>query len=76
MSGSANSGMAEAFEEAIEAIYLASASPSAWPAALDAIASCTNDVGTVLIYIRDDGTVSTASLRRCSRSTGTDGRCT
>jgi DNA-binding CsgD family transcriptional regulator len=49
----------ERFSAAIEAVYAASALPSAWPDALSAIASCTDDVGSVLIYIRDDGTVGT-----------------
>lgn len=40
---------------AIEAIYIAAADPSHWPAALQAIADCFDDVGAILIYGRDDG---------------------
>ena len=40
---------------AIESIYIAAADPSHWPATLQAIADCFDDVGAILIYGRDDG---------------------
>lgn len=40
---------------AVEAVYGAAATPSLWPAALQTIADCFDDVGAVLIYQRDDG---------------------
>jgi DNA-binding CsgD family transcriptional regulator/PAS domain-containing protein len=44
-----------AFVAAVEEIYNAAPEPSRWPHALQAIADCFGDVGTVLIYGRDDG---------------------
>jgi DNA-binding CsgD family transcriptional regulator/PAS domain-containing protein len=44
------------FVAALEAIYLAAAEPSEWPSALQSIADVFDDVGTVMIYGRDDGT--------------------
>ncbi|KFC67533.1 putative LuxR-family regulatory protein [Bosea sp. LC85] len=43
------------FVSAVEAVYAAAATPSLWPAALQTIADCFDDVGAVLIYQRDDG---------------------
>jgi DNA-binding CsgD family transcriptional regulator len=53
------------FIAAVEAIYVAASDPSLWPAALQAIADVFGDVGTVMIYARDDGgfgAISSASL--------------
>src|SRR5665213_2771412 len=47
--------MAEAFVVAGAAIYGAAANPANWPYALQAIADCFEDAGTILIYGRDDG---------------------
>jgi DNA-binding CsgD family transcriptional regulator/PAS domain-containing protein len=47
------------FVVAVEAIYAAAATPSQWPDALDAIAACFDDVGSLLIYQRDDGSYGT-----------------
>jgi DNA-binding CsgD family transcriptional regulator/PAS domain-containing protein len=47
------------FVAAVEAIYAAAAAPSAWPDALQAIADCLGDVGSLLIYQRDDGSFGT-----------------
>ena len=41
--------------EAIETIYSTVSEPSLWPAALQAIADVTEDVGAVLVFARDDG---------------------
>jgi DNA-binding CsgD family transcriptional regulator/PAS domain-containing protein len=41
--------------DAVRAIYDAATDPDLWPRALDAIAACTGDVGTVLMWKRDDG---------------------
>lgn len=43
------------FVSAVEAVYAAAATPSLWPAALQTIADCFDDVGAVMIYQRDDG---------------------
>ncbi len=40
---------------AVRSIYEAAASPDLWPAALQAIADCFGDIGTVLMWKRDDG---------------------
>lgn len=40
---------------AIEAIYAAAAEPSRWPSTLEIITKCFDDVGSILIYGRDDG---------------------
>lgn len=47
------------FDEAVRAIYAAATDPDLWPEALDAIARCTGDVGTVLMWQRDDGSFGT-----------------
>src|SRR5262249_10771165 len=39
----------------VEAIYAAAPDPSLWPRALQAIADVFGDVGTVMVYGRDDG---------------------
>lgn len=44
-----------AFHDAVTAIYNAATTPDLWPRALDLIARCTGDVGTVLMWKRDDG---------------------
>lgn len=50
---------AERIHDAIRTIYDAALNPDDWPAALQAIADCTGDVGTVLIWQRDDGSLGT-----------------
>jgi hypothetical protein len=45
----------ELAHRAVAAIYGAAADPLAWPAALDAIAACFDDVGSILVYGREDG---------------------
>jgi hypothetical protein len=40
---------------AIETVYSTALEPSRWPAALQAIADVTEDVGAVLVFARDDG---------------------
>ncbi len=47
--------MQEFFISAVEAIYAAAPDPSVWPQALQKIADVFGDVGTVLVYGRDDG---------------------
>jgi DNA-binding CsgD family transcriptional regulator len=47
--------MNDLFIAAVEAIYDASADPSRWPFALQAIADVSSDVGANLIWRRDDG---------------------
>ena len=41
--------------DAVRAIYDSATDPDLWPRALEAIAGCTDDVGTVLMWKRDDG---------------------
>lgn len=41
--------------DAVRSIYDAATDPELWPSALKAIADCTDDVGTVLMWKRDDG---------------------
>jgi DNA-binding CsgD family transcriptional regulator/PAS domain-containing protein len=48
-----------AFVAAVEAIYETAAAPSRWPHALQKIADVFGDVGTVLMYRRDDGSFGT-----------------
>jgi hypothetical protein len=43
------------FDYALKAIYDAALDPDRWPDALQAAADCTDDVGAILIYGRDDG---------------------
>ncbi len=43
------------FVSAVETIYSAASEPGLWPAALQAIADVFKDVGTVLLWHRDDG---------------------
>ena len=60
----------DAFVSAVEAIYGAAAQPSNWPAALQAIADCTGDVGAVLLYRRTDesfGAIVSPSLDAAQR---------
>ena len=47
------------FVAAVEAIYGCAAQPSNWPDALQAIADVFGDVGTVLLWRRDDGSYGT-----------------
>ena len=47
--------MNEKFVAAVEAIYRAAPDPSLWPAALQAISDCSDDIGAVLLWHRDDG---------------------
>ncbi len=54
-----------AFVAAVEAIYKTAAAPSRWPHALQKIADAFGDVGTVLMYRRDNdsfGTIVSPSL--------------
>jgi DNA-binding CsgD family transcriptional regulator len=44
---------------AVEAIYDAAPNPALWPRALAAIANCTGDVGSLLIWGKDDGSFGT-----------------
>jgi DNA-binding CsgD family transcriptional regulator len=43
------------FNTTLETIYDAALSPAIWPSALQSIADCFDDVGTLLLYGRDDG---------------------
>ena len=43
------------FNDAVEAIFDAALAPASWPTALQKIADCFGDVGSVLLYGRDDG---------------------
>ena len=52
-------GVTGLFDEAVRAVYAAATDPDLWPEALDAIARCTGDVGTVLMWKRDDGSFGT-----------------
>ena len=45
----------ERFVKAVEKVYAAAPDPSRWPAALQAIADCFDDLGALLVYARDDG---------------------
>jgi DNA-binding CsgD family transcriptional regulator len=47
--------MDERFVTAVKEIYATSLQPSHWPQALQAIADCFGDVGTILIFSKDDG---------------------
>ena len=51
--------MNEPFITAIEAIYAAAPEPGGWPHALQLIANVFGDVGTVLLWQRDDGSIGT-----------------
>lgn len=48
-----------AYDDAVRSIYDAASDPERWPAALQAIADCMDDVGTVLLWRRDDGSIGT-----------------
>ena len=48
-----------AFVRALEAIYETAAAPSQWPYALQKIADVFGDVGTVMLYRRDNGSFGT-----------------
>jgi hypothetical protein len=61
----------EALLAAVEAIYETAAAPSTWPKALQRIADVFDDVGSVLIYHREDGsfgTVVSPSLEAAQRA--------
>jgi DNA-binding CsgD family transcriptional regulator len=45
--------------KAIEAIYATAVNPELWPCALQAIADCSADIGAVMLYQRDDGSLGT-----------------
>ena len=47
------------FVAAVEQIYSAAALPANWPTALQAIGACFEDLGSLLIYQRDDGSFGT-----------------
>jgi len=47
------------FVAAVEAIYACAAAPSNWPHALQAVADVFSDVGTVLLWRGDDGSIGT-----------------
>ncbi|MBV5263510.1 helix-turn-helix transcriptional regulator [Pinisolibacter aquiterrae] len=49
----------ETIHDAVRSIYDAATRPDLWPDALQAIAACSGDVGTVLIWRRDDGSLGT-----------------
>lgn len=51
--------MEDRFHTAVEAIYDTALDPVRWPATLEAIADVFRDVGTVLAFARDDGSVGT-----------------
>lgn len=54
------------FDSAVTAVYDAALDPERWPEALQAVANCTEDVGAILIYGRDDGSfgvIGSPSLR-------------
>jgi DNA-binding CsgD family transcriptional regulator/PAS domain-containing protein len=58
--------MNSAFDIAVDHIYQSAAEPECWPLALQAVADCSSDVGTVLIFGKDDGTfgaICSESLR-------------
>ena len=48
--------VSDIFVTAVEEIYRAATEPSRWPKALQAIADCVEDIGAILIYVKDDGT--------------------
>lgn len=63
---------------AITAIYRAALEPSTWPQALQLIADCTGDVGSILIFGRDDGgfgVIESASLTPVLTEYRSDGWC-
>ena len=43
------------FDSSTDAIYDAALDPSGWPIALQSIANCLGDVGSILLWRRDDG---------------------
>lgn len=51
--------MLRVLSETFEAIYEAGLDSTRWPDALQLIADCFDDVGTVLMFMRDDGTLGT-----------------
>jgi DNA-binding CsgD family transcriptional regulator len=58
------------FVTAVEAIYDAAPDPSLWAQALQKIADCFGDIGTVLFWRRDDGgfgTITSPSLANAQR---------
>lgn len=59
MLAGAGAGPEDKFEAAIDAIYGAAAAPSHWPLALQSIADCLDDVGALMLYQRDNGSLGT-----------------
>jgi DNA-binding CsgD family transcriptional regulator len=59
MGGSRVAAVGDRYVAAIEAIYAAAATPSRWPEALQSIGHCFNDVGSLFVYQRDDGSFGT-----------------
>jgi DNA-binding CsgD family transcriptional regulator/PAS domain-containing protein len=53
--------VSDLYVKAIEAIYEAASAPANWPRALQAIADFFGDVGTVMLWHRDDGAVGSFS---------------
>jgi DNA-binding CsgD family transcriptional regulator len=53
-----SSPQSDLFVNAVEAIYVAAPDPSRWPIALQAIADCFGDVGTIIQWQRNDGSFS------------------
>ena len=70
----ANPPSSDGFVEAVEAIYETAAAPSRWPHALQKIADCYGDVGTVLMYRRDNGSLgSIVSPKLAAAQRGANG---
>ncbi len=70
MGGEAGKVDAATLVRAVEAIYDAAPAPERWPQALAAITDCFGDVGTILIWQRDDGgfgTVVSPSLNAAQK---------
>lgn len=60
--------MDERFSKAVQTIYQAASNPELWPDALQAVADCFDDAGTVLLYNRDDGgfnAITSPHIRDC-----------
>jgi DNA-binding CsgD family transcriptional regulator/PAS domain-containing protein len=61
VAGSADCRAGDRFITAVEAIYDAAPDPTLWPHALQAIADIFDDVGTVMLWCRDDGSIGTVA---------------
>ncbi len=69
-------GTENGFVTAVETIYGAAATPDHWPRALQAIADSLDDVGALMIYQRDNGslgTIASPALEAAQRSYQEDG---